>query len=131
MSNLAAAVALAQLEKVDHIISLRQNVAKLYESLFSKISGIELLNLDPNNFSVYWRYQIFVDNSELLVSKLAKLGIESRTIFKPMHRHPYYDNKDIFVNAEHISSRGVDLPSGPCLTEEQIYKVVEAVNQSL
>ena len=131
MSNLAAAVALAQLEKVDHIISLRQNVAKLYESLFSKMSGVEILQVEPNNFSVYWRYQIFVDNSELLVAKLAESSIESRTIFKPMHRHPYYDNKDRFVNAEHISSRGVDLPSGPCLTEEQIYKVVEAVKQSL
>lgn len=128
MSNLAAAVAVAQLERVDEIITKRRRVAELYDAEFQS-AGIETMQF--SDFGVYWRYQIFVNNNEKLVAKLLAQGIESRTIFKPMHKHRYYQSTEVFPNAELISSRGVDLPSGPALTDEQIHRVIEAVKHAL
>lgn len=128
MSNLAAAVAVAQLERVDEIIARRRRVAELYNSEFQS-KGIE--TVQTSDFGVYWRYQIFVDDNEKLVNRLAEQGVEARTIFKPMHKHRYYQSKDVFPNAEAISKRGVDLPSGPALTDEQVHQVIKAVRQSL
>lgn len=131
MSNLAAAVALAQLERVKDIIALRRNVAKIYTEAFSQNPKIRLIDEKACEMPVYWRYQIFVDDNQALVEKLKSKDIEARTIFTPMHRHPYYNEQGVFPRAEYLSSQGVDLPSGPSLTADQIMTVIQAVNESL
>lgn len=129
MSNISAAVALAQLERVDLLIEKRRRVAKLYDESFKNIKGIELFKERSNERAVYWRYQIMlktIPNSDM-VDQLKLHGIESRTVFKLMSEHPLYGIKAECPNAKYISDSCIDIPSGPSLTDEQIYTVIKSI----
>lgn len=128
MSNLAAAVALAQLERIDTLISSRRRVAKLYDRYFA---GMDIFKERADETCVYWRYQLLVDNNIQLVEQLKTQGIESRPIFTLMNRHPFYNNTASLPNSELVSSRGIDLPSGPALTDQQIKYVADTVKALL
>lgn len=136
MSNLTAAVALAQLERVDEIIDLRRNRAKIYTDYLSEIEGIDLIKERSDERAVYWRYQILLDpqiiSNKNMVLELKGYGIESRTVFRLMPYHEYYNMKDLrFPRSEHISAVGVDIPSGPSLTEADAGHVCEAIRKIL
>jgi perosamine synthetase len=127
MSNLAAAVALAQLERIDTLIASRRRVATIYNECFA---GMQFFTERANESSVYWRYQLLVDNNKELAVALKERGIEARPIFTLMSSHPLY--KDTVVelpNSEYVSSRGIDLPSGPALTDSQIRYVADTVKE--
>ena len=134
MSNINAALGLAQLEQLENIIQSKRNNVKLYNELLSPISGVSLLKENENIKSTYWRYSILIDNDfpvsrNILIEHLNKNQISSRGIFVPMHLHPVYNN-DItqeFLNAENLSNKGIDLPSSANLTTSQIEKIVAAI----
>ncbi len=128
MSNLAAAVALAQLEQINTLISSRRRVAKLYDQYFV---GMDVFKERPNETCVYWRYQLLVDDNIQLVEQLKTQGIESRPIFTLMNHHPFYNNTVSLPNSELVSSRGIDLPSGPALTDHQVKYVADTVKALL
>jgi perosamine synthetase len=128
MSNLAAAVALAQLEQIDTLIASRRRVAKLYDQHFA---GMDIFKERLNETCVYWRYQLLVDNNIQLVEQLKTQGIESRPIFTLMNNHPFYNNSVSLPNSELVSSRGIDLPSGPALTDQQVKYVADTVKALL
>jgi len=128
MSNLAAAVALAQLEQISTLITSRRRVAKLYDQYFV---GMDVFKERPNETCVYWRYQLLVDDNIQLVEQLKMQGIESRPIFTLMNNHPFYNNTVSLPNSELVSSRGIDLPSGPALTDQQVKYVADTVKALL
>lgn len=127
MSNITASLALAQLEKVDYLIDNRRRVASIYDNAFK--NNIHIIEEKSNQKNVYWRYQIFVDESirDQLVENLKIKGIESRPVFSPMHRYPLYDSKEIFKNASRLSSTGIDIPTSPSLTTPQAEYVAETI----
>jgi perosamine synthetase len=120
MSNVAAAIALAQLEQVDTLIEKRRKIASIYNEYFKNVILEEHKN-------VYWRYQIFVNNRQELIACLKEKGIETRAVFTPMHKHPYYNDSNIFPNAELISSTGLDIPTSPALTEQEVRYVATTI----
>jgi len=122
MSNIAAAVALAQLEQIDSLIEKRRHIANLYNNYFKNI-------IPEIHKNVYWRYQIFVaaDKRQHLIEKLKNKGIESRAVFTPMHKHPYYKDTGNYPNAELISTTGLDIPTSPALTEKQVDYVATTI----
>jgi len=132
MSNLAAAVAVAQLEQVGTIIKRRRAVANLYTGLFKSMSGVKTFQEADNERCVYWRYQILLTNGMSNVDFVAKLklrGIEARPVFTLMSNHPSCQGQGPFPVAAEISMTGVDLPSGPTLTTEQIVFIAKAVEE--
>lgn len=128
MSNLAAAVALAQLERIDTLIAARRKVASIYDECFD---GLDIFKERDNETCVYWRYQLLVNNNISLVKQLKEQGIESRPIFTLMNEHPVYNDVVDLPNSKLVSSRGVDLPSGPSLTEAQVHYVADTVKNLL
>ena len=68
-------------------------------------------------------------NVEALRMALDKAGIESRPLWKPMHRQPVYRNNPCYVNgvSEALFKRGLCLPSGPCVTDEDVAYIVEQI----
>ena len=58
-------------------------------------------------------------------------GIESRPLWKPMHKQPVYAQNPAYVNgvSEALFKRGLCLPSGPCVTEEDVHYIVEQIKQ--
>ena len=72
-------------------------------------------------------------NVEAMRMALDKAGIESRPLWKPMHKHPVYRNNPCYVNgvSEALFKRGLCLPSGPCVTDEDVAYIVEQIKDCI
>ena len=135
MTSLQAAVGLAQMEKIEEMIRRRRDHAHLYNELFDRLSDRDI-TLPPERdwaMNVYWMYSILVrDRSkrDKLMEWLSQRGIETRTFFFPIHRQPYYSLRyegQRYEVADDLSERGINLPSGSGLTEEEISYVCDNV----
>jgi len=134
MTNLQAAIGLAQMEKFDENVRRRIQNAKLYNSMLKNIKGITLPPQTKGVKNVYWMYSILVNDEfditrDELRKKLAKRGIETRTFFIPIHLQPIYFRRynERFPVAEELCRRGMYLPSASTLTKEEIEYVVESI----
>jgi len=136
MTNIQAAIGVAQMEKIDKFVEARRNNAKLYNSILKDIDGITLPPEKPWAKNVYWMYSIVIDkkkfgmNRDELMDKLKEKGIDTRTFFVPMHRQPVYfgTSKDNFPVSEYLSGNGLYLPSSSKLTKEEIREVCDAIS---
>jgi len=138
MSNLHAAVGVAQLERFEDTIAKKRRVAKYYDDAFRDRIEIQPVVEDPWGRCVYWRYTIMItDHSQRsrdqVVEELNQNRIQARSIFSPMHLHPYYRTADSqsFPHAEALSARGIDLPTSPRLESEDLAIVVETLTRAV
>jgi len=134
MTNLQAAIGLAQMEKFDENVRCRIQNAKLYNSMLKNIKGITLPPQTKGVKNVYWMYSILVNDEfgitrDELRKKLAQRGIETRTFFIPIHLQPIYFRRynERFPVAEELCRRGMYLPSSSTLTKEEIEYVVDSI----
>lgn len=135
MSSLQAAMGLAQIERLEDLVRARRSHARLYNELLSSLSEehIVLPPEEPWAKSVFWMYSILVKNASIrdeLMKSLERGGIETRTFFYPIHKQPYYSSRfanENFPVADDISMRGINLPSGNGLTEEEVSYVCQNV----
>jgi perosamine synthetase len=122
MTNICAAIGLAQLEQIESIIEKKRTIAKQYEEFF-KNSSVTFHSEEKNCFHSYWMYSILLpsQNEKILVrEKLQNAGIETRPLFSPIHTMPMYNTKQYLPVAQNLSERGINLPSWPGLTKKQI-----------
>jgi dTDP-4-amino-4,6-dideoxygalactose transaminase len=72
-------------------------------------------------------------NVEAMRMALDQLGIESRPLWKPMHKQPVYSQVPVYVNgvSEGLFRRGLCLPSGPCVSEDQVRMIVDAIKENI
>jgi perosamine synthetase len=135
LTNMQAAVGLAQTEQMDKFVSWRRENAALYTSLLQDVPGLTTPVEEPWAQNVYWMYGVLVEDEfgisrDELRLRLAARGIETRTFFIPMHLQPIYyaDYKgERYPVAEDLCRRGLYLPSASSLTRREIEHVVEAV----
>ena len=137
MTNLQAALGVAQLEKIENFIERKRKIAKIYDSFLKNVQGIVLHPEMPWAKNVYWLYSILIDDKSYgisrngLMEKLAKNGVETRCFFYPIYLMPPYKRYAVncrFPITEKLSSSGINLPSSVKLTEKEIYKVAQLVN---
>lgn len=137
MTNLQAALGVAQLGKIDDFIERKRKIAKLYNSLLKNVRGLALHPETPWARNVYWLYSILINNSyginrDELMDKLAENCVETRRFFYPMHLMPPYKRYAFncrFPIAEKLSSSGINLPSSVKLTEGEVYEIAQLVNR--
>ena len=137
MTNLQAAVGLAQTEQLEQFVTARRANAALYSKRLQQIPGIVTPPEASWARNVFWMYGIMLDpefglSRDQLRIGLAKRGIETRTFFIPMHCQPVYFDRfrgQRFPVAEDLCRRGLYLPSASSLTEEDIEAVVEAIGE--
>lgn len=136
MTNLQAAIGLAQVERLDDLVAKRRSNAALYTSLLRDIPGITTPPEAEWAKSVYWMYGILVDRQAYGMSRdelrraLADNGIETRTFFIPMHCQPVYWRAfrgQRFPVAERLCRDGFYLPSSSSLTPREIERVAEVI----
>lgn len=132
MTNLQAAVGVAQLEKIDEFIKRKREIAKTYNSLLNEVKGIVLPPEMSWAMNVYWMYSILIEDDfyitrDQLMGKLEENEIETRPFFYPIHIMPPYKRDKEFPVAERTSKRGINLPSAVTLKEEDITKIVEII----
>jgi len=142
MTNLQAAVGLAQLERIDEFIARKRHAFARYMELLGGVDGIQLpVTCTDFADNINWVFGVVLADSvpfdaEVAMKKLADLGIGTRPFFWPMHEQPVYAQAGLFAgerhpNAERIARRGFYLPSGLALTDEQMIRVAETVRRIL
>ena len=136
MTNLQAAIGVAQMERFSAILKKKLDIAKAYET---SLMGIEEINQLPKNISGVihsnWLYTIILDSSisrDNVMQELLKHGVDTRPVFHPLHQMPPYQNfrsSDRLKNSKYISSQGLSLPSATTLKEEEITYVVKMIHK--
>lgn len=135
MTSLQAAIGLAQVRKLDKFIEKKRKIAKWYEEKLEDLAGKNLISLHPEMSwakCVYWMYSILIENRfginrDGLMKKLEKKGIETRPFFYPMHSLPFYKKETDFFIVEQLSRKGLNLPSSPKLSENDIDLISEGI----
>jgi len=138
MTNLQAALGLAQLEKLDESLQKKLTIGRSYNDLLADLPGIRLpLERTESADNLYWVYGIVLDDSVPFdaaeaMQLLAKHGIGSRPFFYPLHQQPVLRAMALFDGEEHSVSerlyqRGFYVPSGLALLPSQIQRVSEAI----
>jgi perosamine synthetase len=138
MTNLQAAVGLAQTEQLDQFVACRRQNAALYTHLLKDIPGLVTPPEASWAKNVFWMYSILVEDEfgmtrDQLRGYLAQRGIETRTFFIPMHLQPiYYETfkGQRYPVAEMLCQRGFYLPSSSSLTEDQIHYIVNVIHEA-
>jgi perosamine synthetase len=135
MTNVAAAIGLAQLERVTETLRRKREIADLYKRELNGVDGVVLQGEAPWALNVYWMFSILVapEKRDRLRHYLDQQGVETRPFFYPAHTMPVYAeyNSQKFPVAQEIAVRGINLPSGPTLTDNEIKHVCTGVKRFL
>ncbi|HVO49253.1 MAG TPA: DegT/DnrJ/EryC1/StrS family aminotransferase [Steroidobacteraceae bacterium] len=138
MTNLQAAVGLAQLERLDEFVARKRRMGEQYDELLCDIPGLQLpVKRTSYAQSIYWVYGVVLHeevpfDAEEAMRRLAVRGIGSRPFFWPMHEQPVFQRMGLFrgeryPHAERLARRGFYVPSGLGLTPEQMQRVGAAL----
>jgi perosamine synthetase len=135
MTNICAAIGLAQLEQIQDILKIKKTIAQTYREIFRN-TEIEFHTEDIDVENFYWMCSCLVKSAEQrepLREFLQSHGIETRPLFHPVHAMPMYHHltSEKFPVIDDVSARGINLPSYPELTLDDVRfianKVVEFV----
>ena len=133
LTNLQAAVGVAQMEKIERILTAKLRIARLYEEGLCDLPGLILPPSAPWADNVYWLYSVLVDasvfgcNRDEVMATLATQGIDTRPLFFPVHMQPIYATGQRLPVAERLAAAGLSVPSAVGLQEHEVSKVVEAL----
>ena len=138
LTNLQAAIGVAQLERFPAILGKKRFIASLYHRYLHNVEGIEQLPLEKNNvFHSYWLYPIRLSteyNRDEVMRKLLMNGIDSRPFFYPLHLMPPYESYKKAISleiAEQVAQSGISLPSFIRLEENEIRYISETLTKLL
>lgn len=135
MTNMQAAIGLAQLKKIDQIIKKKRKIYNIYNKHLSPL--VPKIKLSPEAEwakSVFWMFSILVPpegkiNRDVLSSKLRKKGIDTRPFFYPLHKYKRFGSNEELPVSSYLGKAGINLPSSPNLSEKEIkYVCNEIIN---
>ena len=140
MSNLQAALGLAQVEQLDDVVSRKRAIGAAYEE---RLGDLDCFDRAPRSTNyadnIYWVFGLVVRPAAKktraeIVSALSSRKIGTRPFFWPMHRQPVFEKMGLFAGehhpvSEHIGANGFYLPSGLGLSDADIDEVASAVRE--
>lgn len=138
LPNVAAAVGLGQLERVDHLIEAKREIFRWYAEELDGVAGIALNHEAGWARSIYWMSSILVDpacgiDRDGMRAALAADGIDTRPTFPRISTYPIWAQRRSVPApvAERIAARGINLPSGVRLRRDQVARVGESVRRAV
>ena len=141
MTNMQAAVGVAQMERVGALVERKVLQGEAYRKILGGIAGITLQTVRDWAKPVYWVNGIVLDDdvpmdAVKLARRLGEKGVQTRPFFWPMHEQPVFHAMGLFKDetypvSERLARRGLYLPSGIALMDEQIEEVCETVKKML
>ena len=136
MSNIVAGIGRGQMEVLDDRVEARRSNFEFYRKELSQFSNIQFVEEPEGFFANRWLTTILTDSFETreqIRLALEKENIESRPLWKPMHLQPVFKEFPAYVDgaSEDLFERGLCLPSGSNLSEEDLYRVVGIVKEEL
>jgi perosamine synthetase len=134
MTNLQAAVGVAQMARIEEIIARKRQIAHQYNRILAGIPGLALPVELPDYTNVYWMYSVLVDEQfplmrDELMLALRERHIDSRPFFHPLDTLPPYRQGPPRPVALRLSREGINLPSAPSLTDGQVAYVGATIRE--
>jgi len=136
LTNLQAAVGVAQMEKIDSILNAKRDIAALYGRCLEGIPGLILPPRRADAESVFWLYTVLVDAEQFgmgrdeLMGTLAAQEVETRPVFYPVHTQPIYQTGQVLPVAESLSRRGLSLPSAATMLPGDVERVCQLIRRA-
>jgi perosamine synthetase len=131
MTNMCAAIGKAQLEKIDDILERKKVIADFYIQNLNRLP-FDLLPQYEFVDNSYWMFTALIKqpySRNDLMKYLADNGIETRPTFYPAHQMPmYFKDEYYFPIAEQIGYRGINFPSYPSISEEELKYIIDKVS---
>jgi perosamine synthetase len=128
MTDLQAALGLAQLDRLDEFIKTRRKNARYYDL---RLKGVKTPRVLEKAFHVYHQYTISVENRDTMVEKFKQKGVGYGIYYPiPAHKQPVVGSKASLPNTEKACQQVISIPVHPSLSKEDLKTVVEAVNDS-
>ena len=140
MSNILAGIGRGQMEVLDQHVALRRKMHQFYQEVFKEVKGVTVFSEPTTDFaSNHWLSCVLIDseitgfNRETLRLTLLEDNIESRPLWKPMHLQPVFKDYTIYGKgvAENLFQKGLCLPSGSNLTDEDRSRILNSIRQLL
>lgn len=142
MSNVQAALGVAQLERLDEFIARKRRMGATYTDALKDTPGLQLpVPRTDYAENIYWVFGVVLSeevgfDAENAMSRLANRGIGTRPFFWPMHEQPVFRKMGLFAEvkcpvAERLARRGFYLPSGLGLTAEQLGRAADGLARTL
>jgi perosamine synthetase len=137
MTNIQAAIGLAQMEGIDQALSERETLARWYDEALAGLQNeIVLPQQMPWAKQVFWMYNIFLRDGDgakrdAVMRTLDEMGIETRPVFYPMHVLPPYLEETAYPVADLWAQRGINLPTHQGLTKTDVVRVAESLKRAL
>jgi perosamine synthetase len=131
MTNLQAAVGVAQMARIDEFIARKRRIAELYAEGLADLPGITLPVEKPGYTNVFWMYSVLIDapfplTRDEVIPALRQRGIDSRPFFHPLDTLPPYLSETPRPQALALSRMGLNLPSSPRLSDGQVDRICQA-----
>ncbi len=140
MSNICAGIGRGQMTALESHISHHRHARDMYAALLADTDGIEVHgNPSEKHNSNFWLTTITINpaktgtDCDTVRKHLETTGVESRLLWKPMHTQPVFKDAPQFTNgvSEQLFSQGLCLPSGPCVSDEDLEFVVSGIKSCL
>ena len=137
MTNIQAAIGLAQMERIDEALAYRDGLARWYdEELSPLLPAIVLPARRDWARDVYWMYNIFLASGDehrrdAVMAALDADGIETRPVFYPMHVMPPYLENTAYVVADEWAARGINLPTHQGLSRDDVRRIGASLARAL
>ncbi|HNQ27767.1 MAG TPA: aminotransferase class I/II-fold pyridoxal phosphate-dependent enzyme [Aquaticitalea sp.] len=134
MSNIVAGIGRGQMEVLDRHVAKRRENYKVYQNALKTFDNIVFLHEPHGCFSNRWLTCVLLGSKperEGLRLALEKENIESRPLWKPMHRQPVFKDAPSYINgvSDDLFEKGLCLPSGSNLTDDELNRVLETIQK--
>lgn len=132
MTNLQAAIGVAQMARIEEFIARKRTIAHLYQKVLCGVPGLTLPVETSGYTNIYWMYSILVDEAypltrDQVILALRERNMDSRPFFHPLDTLPPYQRVAPCPTALRLSRQGLNLPSAPSLTDEQVYAICDTL----
>ena len=135
LTNLQAAIGVAQFERLEDFVSAKRRIAKAYNEVLCNSPYFQIPAEDSDTINSYWLYTCLISLSapfdrDELMSYLNTMGVETRPVFYPLHIMPPYTDfgrEEDLGCSRHISQCGISLPSSVNLTEVEVAYICNSI----
>lgn len=139
LSNVHAALGIAQMEDLAARIETKRHIARRYTEAFADLAGVEVMRAAPGVDSAFWLFTVLIDEATAGISSRAKLralaqaGIDTRPLWQPMHLSPVHQAqaRGAYPVSDRLYAQGLSLPCSVGLTDAQQDRVIAAFREGI
>ncbi|NNL33622.1 MAG: hypothetical protein HKO80_10485, partial [Flavobacteriaceae bacterium] len=132
MTNIQAAIGVAQLKKIKEILELKAQIQQNYEEGLKDLVNFQ--KLPDNSSSSYWMCSILfstIKEKDHIIAKLNDEKVETRPFFTPIDELPFYEKIEDCPISKKISALGINLPSFPALETKDQSRIIELIRNNI